>query len=379
MTNPLTLPFDTDEMITGLRPWIETESPTFDAAAVNRMMDLVQHELAALGARVERIPGRMGYGDSVRAVMPHPKAGEGGILLLGHMDTVHPMGTLAKLPFKREGNICYGPGLQDMKGGNYVFLDALRKLLAAGVETPLPVTVLFTPDEEVGTPSTRELIETEAKRHKFILVPEPARPDGGAVIGRYAIARFDLQTRGRPSHAGWALKDGRSAIAEMAKSVAQIEGMTSEDCTFSLGVFHAGQWVNCVSSVCDAEVLSMAKTQELLDEGVAKMLALNSDQGDVIMQVRRGVTRPVWEPDQPGTMAMLALAQDISREIGFEMTGASAGGGSDGNFTGFLGLPTLDSIGVRGAGLHTLNEHIETDSLIERAKLAAALYCRLGA
>ncbi len=379
MTNPLDLPFNTDEMLLGLKPWIETESPSFDAAAVNRMMDLVQHELAALGARVERIPGRMGLGDSVRATMPHKNAGQGGILLLGHLDTVHPIGTLEKLPFRRDGNICYGPGLMDMKGGNYVYLDALRKLLAAGVETPLPVTVLFTPDEEIGTPSTRELIETEAKRHKYILVPEPARPDGGAVIGRYAIARFKLQTRGRPSHAGWALKEGRSAIAEMAKSVAKIESMTTTDRTFSLGVFHAGQWVNCVSSVCDAEVLSMAKTQELLDEGVAMMLALNSDDGDVVMEVRRSVTRPVWEQDQPGTMAMLALAQEIAGEIGFEMSGSSDGGGSDGNFTGFLGLPTLDSIGVRGKGLHTLNEHIEVDSLVERARLAAALYCRLKA
>jgi glutamate carboxypeptidase len=321
----------------------------------------------------------MGLGDSVRATMPHPRAGQGGILLLGHLDTVHPVGTLAQLPFRRDGGICYGPGLMDMKGGNYVYLDALRKLLSAGIETPLPVTVLFTPDEEIGTPSTRALIEAEAKRHQFILVPEPARPDGGAVIGRYAIARFNLQTRGKPSHAGWALADGRSAIAEMAKHVAIIEGMTTDDCTFSLGVFNAGQWVNCVSSVCDAEVLTMAKTQKLLDEGVEKMLALNSDAGDVVMEVRRGVTRPVWEPDQPGTMAMLALAQDISKEIGFEISGSSAGGGSDGNFTGFLGLPTLDSIGVRGKGLHTLTEHIEVDSLVERARLAAGLFCRLGA
>ncbi|MFG6592035.1 M20/M25/M40 family metallo-hydrolase [Sulfitobacter sp. 1A12157] len=377
MTNPLDLPFDTEEMLTGLRPWIETESPTFDGAAVNRMMDVVQHDLAVLGARTERIPSPMGLGDSLRAEMPHPRAGEGGILLLGHMDTVHPLGTLASLPYKREGEICYGPGLMDMKGGNYVYLDALRKLLAAGVETPLPVTVLFTPDEEIGTPATRRLIEEEAKRHKYILVPEPARPDGGAVIGRYAIARFNLQTRGRPSHAGWALSEGRSAIAEMAKAVGTIEGMTTEDCTFSLGVFHAGQWVNCVSSVCDAEVLTMAKTQEQLDAGVEKMMALNSDAGDVIMEISRGVTRPVWEPDQPGTMAMLRLAQDIGGELGIEITGSSAGGGSDGNFTGFLGLPTLDSIGVRGKGLHTLQEHIYVDSLTERAKLAAGLFCRL--
>ena len=377
--DPLSLPFDTEEMIAGLRPWIETESPTFDAAAVNRMMDLVQHELAALGGRVERIPGRMGLGDSVRAAMPHRRRGEGGILLLGHLDTVHPLGTLDVLPFRREGALCYGPGLMDMKGGNYVYVDALRKLRQAGIETPLPVTVLFTPDEEIGTPSTRELIETEAARHDFILVPEPARPDGGAVIGRYAIARFELQARGRPSHAGWALADGRSAIAAMAAKVAEIEAMTSEDCTFSVGVFHAGRWVNCVSSVCDAEVLSMAKTQALLEEGVARMMAFDDDRSDVVMEVRRGVTRPVWEPNQSGTLAMLETARGIAGELGFALSAASAGGGSDGNFTGAMGLPTLDSIGVRGEGLHTLNEHIQVDSLLERARLAAGLFCRLGA
>ena len=121
----------------------------------------------------------------------------------------------------------------------------------------------------------------------------------------------------------------------------------------------------------------MAKTQELLDEGVAMMLALNAEEDNMIIEVRRSVTRPVWQADQPGTLAMLSLAQEIAGEIGFEMSACSDGGGSDGNFTGALGLPTLDSIGVRGKGLHTLNEHIEVDSLVERARLAAALYCRL--
>jgi len=377
--DPMTLPFDADEMLEGLRPWIETESPTFDAAAVNRMMDVVQHDLAALGARVERIPGRMGLGDSVRATLPHPRAGEGGILLLGHMDTVHPIGTLESLPFWRDGNLCYGPGLMDMKGGNYVYLDALRKLLAASIETPLPVTVLFTPDEEIGTPSARALIEAEAKRHRFILVPEPACPDGSAVIGRYAIARFNLRTLGTPSHASWTLSEGRSAIAEMARKVAEIEGFTTEDCSFSVGVIHGGQWVNCVSSRCDAEVLSMAKTQDLLDKGVQRMLDLNSGDGAVRLEVRRGVTRPLWQEGQPGTMAMLEVARGIASEIGFDLPACSAGGGSDGNFTGALGLATLDSIGLRGKGLHTLDEHVEIDSLVERARLAAGLFCRLGA
>jgi len=375
--NPLDLPFDADTMLEGLRPWIECESPTFDAAAVNRMMDLAQHELAALGARVERIPGRMGYGDSVRAQFPHPDAGAPGVLIMGHMDTVHPVGTLEKLPFKREGDICYGPGIMDMKGGNYACLDAVRQLIRAGAQTPLPVTVLFTPDEEVGTPSTRALIEAEAARHRYVLIPEPARPDGGAVIGRYAIARYNLRTLGRPSHAGWALAEGRSAIAEMARRVLDIEAMTNDDCTFSVGVFHGGQWANCVSSECRAEALSMAKRQADLDKGIEAMLALSDDSGDVAFEVTRGVTRPVWEPDQPGTMALLEMAQEIMGAMGQELSGTSAGGGSDGNFTGAMGIPTLDSIGVRGKGLHTLGEFIYIDSLPERARLAAAMLMRL--
>lgn len=371
------LPFDADTMLEGIKPWIECESPTFDAAAVDRMMDLASYDLAAAGAEIERIPGRMGFGGSVRARFPHKDFGKPGILISGHLDTVHPVGTLEKLPFRREGNKAYGPGIQDMKGGNYAAVEAIRQLALAGIETPLPVTVLFTPDEEVGTPSTRELIEMEARKNKYVLVPEPARPDGGAVTGRYAIARFNLKTEGRPSHAGWALKEGRSAIAMMARKILEVEKMTTDDCTFSVGVIHAGQWVNCVSSTCHAEALSMAKRQEDLDRGVEAMLALSTEENDVTFEVTRGVTRPVWEPDA-GTMALYEVGRQIAADIGFDLTHGSAGGGSDGNFTGALGIPTLDSIGVRGAGLHTLNEHIEVDSLTERARLMAGLLVRLS-
>ena len=376
--NPLQLPFETDDMLAGLRPWIECESPTHDAAAVNRMMDIAAYDLATLGAKVERIPGRMGFGGSVRARLPHPDQGRvPGILIAGHMDTVHPIGTLEELPFRREGNLCYGPGLMDMKGGNYISLEAIRQLMRAGLETPLPVTVLFTPDEEVGTPSTRDLIEAEAARHAYVLVPEPGHDDGGVTIGRYAIARFNLRTVGAPSHAGARLSDGKSAIAAMARRIIEIEDMTGPDCTFSVGVIHAGQWVNCVSSSCDAEALSMAKKQEDLDEGVARMLAMQSEQDGVTFEVTRGVTRPVWKPDTPGTAKIFEIAKSIASELGFEMMGRSQGGGSDGNFTGAMGIPTLDSLGVRGAGLHTLNEHIQVDSLVERARLMAGLLMRL--
>ena len=371
------LPFDTDKMLDGLKRWIECESPTHDAEAVNRMMDLAAYDLAG-HATIERIPGRMGFGGCLRARFPHPDFGKPGILIAGHMDTVHPVGTLDVLPFKRDGDYCYGPGIQDMKGGNFVSVEAIRQLISAGMQTPLPITVLFTPDEEVGTPSTRELIEAEAARNKYVLVPEPCREDGGAVIGRYAIARFNLQTVGKPSHAGAKLKDGRSAIATMARKIVQVEALTSDDCTFSVGVINGGQWVNCVSSECNAQVLSMAKRQNDLDKGVGDILGLISDENGVEFHVNRGVTRPVWEPNQPGTMAMFDLARDIARNLGFDLTASSAGGGSDGNFTGFLGIPTLDGLGVKGAGLHTLNEHIEIASLVERARLISGMLMRLS-
>jgi len=375
--NPTNLPFDAGAMLAGLRPWIECESPTYDAAAVNRMMDLAARDLALMGARIERIPGRMGFGDCVRARFPHPKEDEPGILVMGHMDTVHPVGTLAALPFRRDGERCYGPAICDMKGGNYVALEAIRQLARAGIETPLPVTMLFTPDEEVGTPSTRDVVEAEAARHRYVLVPEPATAEGGVVTGRYAIARFNLETVGRPSHAGARLAEGRSAIRAMARRIIEIEAMTSDDCTFSVGVVHGGQWVNCVATTCRAEALSMAKRQADLDQGVERMLALAGTADDVAFTVTRGVTRPVWEPDA-ASLALYETARGIAKALGFDIPHKSAGGGSDGNFTGAMGIPTLDGLGVQGAGYHTLDEHILVDSLVQRGRLMAGLLATLS-
>jgi glutamate carboxypeptidase len=366
------LPFDADEMLAGLRPWVECESPTWDAAAVNRMMDLAAHDLAVMGARVERIPGRMGLGDSVRARFPHPEGDAPGILVLGHFDTVHPVGTLEALPFRREGDLCYGPGICDMKGGNYLALEAMRQLARAGIATKLPVTVLFTPDEEIGTPATRGLIEAEAARARAVLVPEPGRPGGGVTSGRYAIARFNLATVGRPSHAGARLSEGRSAIREMCRRILEIEEMTTEDCTFSVGVVHAGKWVNCVSSRAVAEALSMAKRQEDLDRGVEAMLALADPEAEVAFEVTRGVTRLVWEPDA-GTERLLAMAEGFHEAVGLKFRHESSGGGSDGNFTGAMGIPTLDGIGVEGDKYHTLEEHIRVGSLVPRGQVMAGL------
>lgn len=375
--NPSDLPFDADAMLEGLRSWVECESPTFDRAAVNLMMDMASRDLAIAGARVERIAGRMGLGDCVRATFPHPASGSPGILIMGHLDTVHPIGTLHDLPFRREGNRAWGPGICDMKGGNYLALEAIRQLMRAGVATTLPLTFLLTSDEEIGSPSTRDLIEAEAARHRYVLIPEPARPDGGVVTGRYAIARFNLEATGRPSHAGARLAEGRSAIKEMARKLIEIEDMTTEDCTFSVGVIHGGQWVNCVSTTCKAEALSMPKRQEDLDRGVARMMALRAAGNDVQFKVTRGVTRPVWEPDAK-VMALYETASGVAKGLGFEIRHQSSGGGSDGNFTGAMGVATLDGLGVQGAGAHTLDEHIQIDSLAYRGRLFAGILAALA-
>lgn len=375
--NPNALPLDADAMLASLRPWIECESPTHDAAAVNRMMALAARDLAVAGASVEIIPGRMGLGDCVRARFPHPRRDEPGLLVLGHMDTVHPVGTLRALPWRREESRVYGPGILDMKGGNLLAFEAIRALGRAGIATPLPVTVLFTSDEEIGSPATRDLIEAEAARHRYILVPEPGHEDNGVVTGRYAIARFNLEAVGRPSHAGARLGDGRSAIRTMARQVLAIEAMSGEDCTFSVGIVEGGQWVNCVPTRCRGEALSMAKRQDDLDRGVARMLALSGTQDDVAFTVTRGVTRPVWEPDA-GTLALYEAARGLAERLGLPLPHRSAGGGSDGNFTGALGLPTLDGLGAIGRGYHTLEEHIEVDSLVTRGRLFAGLLATLA-
>ena len=187
---------------------MECESPTYEPAAVERMLDLAARDMAVAGAQIERIAGRGGFAGCVRARFPHPKFGEPGVLISGHMDTVHPVGTLQKLSWRREAGNCFGPGIFDMKGGNYAALEAIRQLSRAAIATPLPVTFLLTPDEEVGTPSTRDLIEAEAARNKYVLVPEPALGNVGVVTGRYAIARFNLEATGKPSHAGRAARGG---------------------------------------------------------------------------------------------------------------------------------------------------------------------------
>lgn len=367
--------FDADEIIEGLLPWVRCESPTSNVAGVNRMMDLAAVALEQLGASIERTPGRDGFGDIVIGRLGGGEpTNSAGILILSHLDTVHVAGTLdGRLPLRRDGDRYYGPGIYDMKGGVRIAMHALEVLRSARVTTRLPVSYMLVPDEEVGSPSSREAIEAEARRHKYVLVTEPCK-NGVVVTGRFAFQRFWVTVHGRPAHAGANNRMGRSAIRAMAQLIERIEGMTDFErgMTFSVGTIEGGTFVNVMPIECRAQVLTVAPTRAIFEEVYERMKALEAVNDGIRVVVERGPMRPLWEPHRE-TMSLFEKAHGIAAEIGFELKHGSFGGGSDGNFTGALGVATLDGLGVDGAGAHTFEEHLLVSSLVPRCRLFAEL------
>lgn len=377
MNDVASLAFDSEAMLQGLKPWVECESPSLDKVAVNRMLDLAARDFGAAGAKVERLAGADDFGDILRVTLWEGGSREEGILVLGHFDTVHPVGTLDVFPWQRDGNRCYGPGILDMKAGNYMVLEAFRKLRAAGIEPKLPVVALFTGDEEIGSPASRHVIEAEARKSRYVLVTEPARPDGSVVTGRYAISRMTIETTGRPTHAGNGSRDGVSAIREMADLISRMENLSTDDSTISVGVVRGGEFANCVSSNCCAEALIMARSNEALEDLWARLHQLDPTNEKARIVLRRGLERPIWtSPDDESPLYL--HARRLAAGFGFELPHITSGGGSDANFTGALGRHTLDGLGARGAMLHTREEHIIVDSLAERTRLLAGLIATLA-
>jgi glutamate carboxypeptidase len=370
--------FSADALLAELTEWVRIESPTYDAATVNRMEDLIASRIGALGFSVERVPGRDGLGDILRCRRAGRSNGP-GILIIAHADTVHPVGTLAnKLPIRREGDKCYGPAIYDMKGGTVLALAALKAVMDSG-RLNLPVTIVINPDEEIGSPTSRALIEEEARAHKYVLIPEPAKGERGDVTtGRHAFQRFFLTTHGRPAHSGWTNKDGRSAVRVMAQLIEELESRSDYDNgpTFAVSVVHGGQWVNCVPMTCTAQALCVSRDPATFAEIGRVLDGLVGTRSDVRIDVERGPVRPLWAA-HAGTVALYERARRIAGDIGFDLGHGQHGGGSDGNFTGAMGVATLDGLGVMGAGAHTHEEHILVSSLVPRATLLAQLIAEL--
>ena len=369
------MPLNEDEIIEGIRRWVVAESPSHDAGGVEAVLDEVEKDFEGLPVTIDRRPGTGGYGGILKVATAEP-SNEPSILVLSHVDTVHPKGTLTgRLPFHRDGDKLYGPGLYDMKGGAYLAVAGYRALMRAGVAPARPVTFLFTPDEEVGSPTSRAAIEEEARKAAYVLVTEPARDGGRIVTARKGVARFTLATHGRPAHAGARHEDGRSAIREMAHQILAVEGMTdyARAITTTVGLVKGGTAANVTPENCTAEIDLRVPDPETGAEMVARILGLQPVTPDVTVAVEGGINRPPYPKTAP-IESMLARAQGVARAIGFDLQDCPmTGGGSDGNFTAALGVPTLDGLGIDGAGAHTLHEHGLVSSIVPRARLLAGL------
>ena len=369
----MTAIFDTDAMLAEIRGWVEIESPTTVPAAVNRMVDHVEQSYGGTGAQLERIPGRDGFGDHLIARSSWGQANR-GILILSHLDTVHPIGFIDRLPFRVEGDIAYGPGIYDMKAGAFMAFHAFREMGRLGTGGALPVTHLYVSEEEVGSPTSRTIIEAEARNAKYVLVTEPAREGGKIVTARKGTARFELHVKGQPAHSGSRHQDGRSAVRELARQILAIEGLTDYDrgITTNVGVIGGGTRANVVPEDAYALIDMRVSTPAQADEMVAKVLALRSHEEGITVTITGGLNRPPYEKDERIT-GLFEHARGLAAEIGYALEDLKTGGGSDGNFTAAL-APTLDGLGVDGRGGHTHYEQIRVSSIAPRSRLFYRLF-----
>ncbi|MES5486730.1 M20 family metallopeptidase [Bradyrhizobium sp. INPA03-11B] len=366
-------PFETADILDGIRRWVEIESPTERPDQVNRLADLVASEYRDLPATVDRVAGRDGCGDHL---VTRSSWGQDapGILVLSHLDTVHPMGFIERLPFKIEGDSAFGPGIYDMKGGAYLAYHAFRQICADDARPPLGITQLYVSDEEIGSPTSRALIEAEGRKAKYVLVTEPARDGGKIVTGRKGVARFDVFIKGAPAHAGTRPEDGRSAIRELGNVIQTLEAMNDlkRGVTVNVGVVRGGTKPNVIAEEAYAEVDMRVPSMADADELVPKILGITSRTEGVSVKVTGELNRPPYEKSNAGA-ALYEHARELATELGFELLDVFTGGGSDGNFTA-PHTATLDGLGVDGKGAHTHYEQLYISSIEPRARLLYRLY-----
>jgi glutamate carboxypeptidase len=366
-------PFDAKDILDGIRRWVEIETPTEAPAQVNKLSELIAEGYGDLPARVERIAGRDGCGDHlvVRSAWGQEAP---GILVLSHHDTVHPLGFIERLPFKIDGDRAFGPGIYDMKGGAYLAYHAFRQICLQGAHSPLGITQLYVSDEEIGSPTSRALIEQEGRKARYVLVTEPARDGGRVVTGRKGVGRFEVFLKGVPSHSGSRPQDGRSAIRELANAIQALDALndSSRGISVNVGVVRGGTRPNVVAEDAYAEVDLRVRTLADADELVTKILALKSRTEGVSVKVTGELNRPPYEKSNAGA-ALFEHARGLAAELGFDLLDTSTGGGSDGNFTA-PHTATLDGLGVDGEGAHTHYEQLYISSIEPRARLLHRLF-----
>ena len=349
---------------------VECESPSDDAAALDRMADLLAERLAPL-ARVKKTRG----GHLLAQLRLPGGRQEGAVLVLGHFDTVWPVGTLKEMPWRRQGGRLWGPGVLDMKAGIAMFLEAVAALRELERPVRRRVRLLLTRDEETGSATSRELIEELARASVAALVLEPATGlEGKLKTARKGVGIYQLLVQGKAAHAGVNPQEGASAIVELARQIDRLAGWTDSrrGTTLNPGVIAGGTRANVVAAEARAEIdvrVVRLRDAAALDR---KLRRLRPFDPRCTLRLSGGLNRPPMERT-PGGVRLFRLARRLGRELGLELEESMTGGGSDGNFTAAVGTPTLDGLGAVGEGAHALHESVLIDRIPERTALLAKL------
>ena len=362
-------------ILDSIRVLVERETTSREEARLNEIAGFVASQLSDLGGQIELTP-QPGYGTHLRARFDFGHdLSEEQVLVIGHLDTVWPVGTLDRMPFRLtpEG-AAHGPGVFDMKSGIAIAVRALNAIRTLGLQTKRPVTLLLTCDEEIGSKTSRSLVEEEAKRSAAALVLEPPITGGVVKTGRKGIGVFGVRAIGRAAHAGLDPRKGINANVELAHQVLRLAEMNDHErgVTVSVGVMNGGTTINVVPAEASAKVDVRFWTPEDGERIVSEIRSLQPVLAEAQLEITGGINRPPM-PRSEKNIALYEHARDLAAELGFELNDAVVGGGSDGNFTAAMGVPTLDGLGVDGAGAHADHEHIIVSDIPRRAALLTRL------
>jgi glutamate carboxypeptidase len=360
---------------------VSLESPSDDKGAVDRCGAFLERVLSGLGASVERI-AQASRGDHLHARWPEHDRAEGdprAILLLGHFDTVWPVGSLQNMPVREVDGRLHGPGIFDMKSGIVVAILAMRALEAVAIRRSREVAMLWTTDEEVGSGTSRAIVEQEARRSAAVLVLEPSLPGGAAKTSRKGVGEFEILVHGVAAHAGLDPGKGASAVHELARVILSLEALQdpAAGTTVNVGTIAGGSRPNVVADRASARVDVRVSTMADAARLEAAIRGLRAAHPRVRLEIAGGVDRPPLERSA-SVVRLYQRAFAVAQLLGRQLPEGSAGGGSDGNFTAALGVPTLDGLGPRGDGAHALHEHVLIDDLAWRAAFLAGLIASFG-
>jgi glutamate carboxypeptidase len=366
-----------DWLIETIESLVRIESPSDDKAAVDRCGAELAKRLEAIGGRVTRLPQRE-RGDHLRAEF-HVGPAEAGphvptILLLGHFDTVWPIGTLARMPVVHTDGRLHGPGVFDMKAGIGLAMLATRALLETAAPVTHRIVMLWTTDEEVGSATSRAVIEDEARKSNAVFVLEPSLPGGAVKTARKGVGEYELHVHGIPAHAGIDPSKGASAIHELARQILRLEELhdLERGVSVTVGRVSGGTRTNVVAEDARAVIDVRATTgadAARLDAALRRLVPVDPR---TTLTISGGIDRPPLERSEQ-VIRLYQKARAVASELGLALGEGSTGGGSDGNFTAATGVSTLDGLGAVGDGAHALHEHVEVSLLPDRAALVAGL------